>query len=99
VLTGKNVPRAPHVGGELVDFFHSVHHLLDKMRIAEIAQQELIRGRFGELMPFQIRPADPKSLGLQPFHQMAADKAAGAGHQYSFHSVELTLSGKYHYIT
>ncbi len=85
VLAGEDVPGAAHVRGQLVDDLDSPDHIADQRRVAQVALNKFIGRRIGELMPLQVHRAHPESLGFEPLHQVATDKAAGPIHQYSFH--------------
>src|SRR5215831_415222 len=80
VLPGEDVPGASHVGSELIHGFCVAYHCGCNLRIAEVADPELIGRRCGELMFFEIDPADPETFALQPLHQMTADEAAGSAY-------------------
>ena len=62
VLAGEDVPRAPHIGGQLVDLVDAVHHPPHQRRIAQVAQDEFVRRQGRVLMLLQIDGAHPVAL-------------------------------------
>jgi hypothetical protein len=86
MLAGENIAGAAHVGGELIDFIKSaVHHGATKSLISQVAYDEIVGVGLGELMKFQIDPANPKSVLLESLHEMAADESTSPADHGALH--------------
>jgi hypothetical protein len=85
VLAGKNVSGASHVRSQLVNFVvPPVDHLATNQRISKISDQKIVGLHLAIFRRFQVHTPDPKSLSLQPVHQVAADEAARTKDKYQF---------------
>jgi hypothetical protein len=71
IFAGEYEPGAAHVRGELV---HLVESLIDNspavFLFAKVGKHEIVGLRFTEFRKLEIDAPDPKSLSLQPTHQM-----------------------------
>ena len=71
VLSRKDVPRAAHGGGKLVDLVERpVHHPAERGLVPEVPLDELVGGAGGMLVDLQVHPAHPEPLFLQAAGQM-----------------------------
>jgi len=65
VFTGKNIPRATHVGRGLI---HLVEPAVDDSAagalVAQIADDKVVSFGLGEFMKFQINAAHPEAIAL-----------------------------------
>jgi hypothetical protein len=77
----------------LIDFIKSaVHDGATKSLIPQVAYDEIVGVGLGELMKFQIDPANPKSVLLESLHEMATDESTGSADQRAFHYLSLLFS-------
>src|SRR6516165_8319044 len=85
VLASKNIAGATHICGKLIDLIESaVYDSPAKSLIPQVTHHEIVSSRIREVVKFQIYPANPKSIVLQPFDQMAADEPTGPADQRTF---------------
>jgi len=78
VLTGEDIPGAAHVSSELINLVDVLDDGAREVLIAQVADDELVGGRIGVFVSFEVHRSDPKVLSFEAFNQVAADKAAGA---------------------
>src|SRR5690348_10835042 len=88
VLTGKDIARTTHIGGQLVYFVESmVDNVSAEILIAQIADNKVVGSRFGEFRVLEIYASYPKTFILQSPDKMRSNKASGAENQSSRHFV------------
>ncbi len=78
VLAGEDIPRAPHVCGELINLGKvTIHDSIANPLISKISDHEIVGRCFTEFRIFQIDTSDPGALRFETSDEMAADKSAG----------------------
>jgi hypothetical protein len=94
VLAGEYITGPSHIGRQLIHFVkRSVQNILADLRIAEIADYELICLALAELVALEVNASDPEPLPLQPFHQMTTDESSRStneGTSSVFHEIFLS---------
>ena len=90
----RDEPHAAHVGGEAVDVVEATLNIeccCCLNRVAQVEQQELVRGRRLELRLLDINAPDPVPLVLQSLDEMVANEATRAGYKNSIHEHPLPI--------
>jgi hypothetical protein len=85
VLAGEDVAGTAHVGRQLVDLLDTLDDGPDDVWIAQIAEDELVGGRGGEIVRLEIDGANPVVFGFETFNEVAADEATGSIDENAFH--------------
>src|SRR5262249_41227068 len=98
MLACENIASAAHVGCKLIDFIKStVHDSATKSLVPQVAYDEIVGVGFREFMKFQIDPANPKVVLLEPFNKMAANESTGSADQGTFrHFLVLAIKKQVH---
>src|SRR4051794_5378554 len=82
IVADEEVAGAAHIGGELVDFVKpAIDDGVAEIRVAQVADDEIIGLSFSELGKFQVDPTDPEAFMLQAARQMAANKPTSTADQ------------------
>ena len=79
------VAGATHLGRQLVDLLYPFHDVADHRRIAQVADDEFVRRKLGELVTLQVDGSDPMAFASEPLNEVAADEATGAVDKDAFH--------------
>ena len=87
VFTGKDVPRAPHVGGKLIHFVNLIHNFPCELQIAKISDSKVVRCAGRELIAFQVRNSHTISISFEPFHKVITNEAATAAYKHLAHGI------------
>ena len=87
MLAGEDEAGTAHVGSELI---HLIEAPIDdgaaEIRIAQVANYEIVRRGGGEVGEFQVGATDPEPVGLQPLHQVTSDETPSAADQRTQHA-------------
>jgi hypothetical protein len=84
MLAGEDVPRAAHVGGELIDFVDILDDGAGENLVAQVTEDEFVGVSRTVLMLFDVDATNSEAFRFQTFYEVAADKATSAIHENAF---------------
>jgi hypothetical protein len=86
VLAGKDIARAAHIGGKLVNFIEAaVHDGGAKPLIAQIANGEIVGHSGGKLGELKVYAADPEAFLLEAPDQMGPNETTSTANKRRAH--------------